>query len=176
MEEPVTIIDRDVLKVLAVETRMDILKELSEGDRTPSDLSKKLKKSNATIVEHLDALVKSGLVSKTVQPGKKWVFYTLTERGMGIIKSKSRKLIIILTTSVLAIAGSAFSFIQYNSQFQHFAAREAPLASEKVAAPAATSLAVNHLYLYAAIGLAALGVFGIVFYLNQKLKIRGRNT
>jgi DNA-binding transcriptional ArsR family regulator len=40
MEEPVTIIDKKVLKVLAVDTRMDIMKELSNGSRTPSDLSK----------------------------------------------------------------------------------------------------------------------------------------
>jgi len=91
MEEPVTIIDRDVLKVLSVDTRMDILKELSAGDRTPSDLGKKLSKSDATIVEHLDVLCKHGLVKRIEQPGKKWVFYTLTERGYGIVSSKSRR-------------------------------------------------------------------------------------
>src|SRR3972149_8464836 len=101
MEEPVTIVDRDVLKVLSVDTRMDIIKLLSEGGRTPSFMSKKLNKSDATVVEHLNALVKAGLVKKVEQPGKKWVFYTLTDRGYGIIKSKSRRLVIILGTSLI---------------------------------------------------------------------------
>src|SRR5271157_5614756 len=119
-DEKITLIDRDVLKVLAVDTRMDILKILGEGDRTPSDISKKLKKSDATIVEHLEVLKKAGLVKKVEQPGKKWVFYTLTDRGQGIISSKSRHLIIILSTSVLAVAASVASFFQYQNQSRIF--------------------------------------------------------
>ena len=91
MEEPVTIVDRDTLKVMSVDTRIDILKELSNGDRTPSDLGKRLKKSDSTIVEHLNGLIKVGLVKRIEHPGKKWVFYTLTERGKGILSSKSRR-------------------------------------------------------------------------------------
>ena len=111
MDEPVTIVDRDVLKVLSADTRMDILKELGQGSRTPSDLSKRLGKSNATIVEHLDTLVKVGLVKKIEQPGKKWIFYTLTEKGQGIITSKSRRLVIILAASFFALVGGAVRII-----------------------------------------------------------------
>ncbi|MBI2110422.1 winged helix-turn-helix transcriptional regulator, partial [Candidatus Woesearchaeota archaeon] len=96
MEETVTIVDRNILKVLAGETRMDILKELSKGSRTPSDLGKMLGKMDSTIVEHLEALMKVGLVKKIEQPGKKWVFYTLTEKGDAILSKKSRNLVIIL--------------------------------------------------------------------------------
>lgn len=63
-DEPVTIVDREVLKVLSTDTRMDILKMLSKGDRTPSFIGKKLGKTSSTIVEHLDILVKVGLVKK----------------------------------------------------------------------------------------------------------------
>ena len=41
-DEPVTIVDRDVLKVLSADTRMDILKALSEGKRMPSYMARKL--------------------------------------------------------------------------------------------------------------------------------------
>jgi DNA-binding transcriptional ArsR family regulator len=175
MEEPVTIVDRDVLKVLAVETRMDIIKELSQGSRTPSDLSKKLNKSNATIVEHLDALCKSGLVNKLEQPGKKWVFYTLTDRGKGIVSSKSRRLIIILSTSVLAIGGSIFSFTQYFSQHQNFRLLEKAVeATPSVGnAASATTSVTTFPYLYLGIGLALIGLVCLAFYLNQKLKFKG---
>jgi DNA-binding transcriptional ArsR family regulator len=112
-EEPVTIIDREVLKVLSVDTRMDIIKILSEGGRTPSFVAQKLKKSDATIVEHLHALGEAGLVKKTVAPGKKWVFYSLTERGKGIVSSQSRRLVIVLATSAIAFIGGISSLFGY---------------------------------------------------------------
>ena len=174
MEEKITLIDRDVLKVLAVDTRMDILKILGEGARTPSDISKKLKKSDATIVEHLEVLVKSGLVTKVVQPGKKWVFYTLTDRGQGIISSKSRHLIIILGTSILAVAGSVFSYFQYQSPQTSFqtisqiGGESAPLAKD-LTAPA-TQLPY---FLYVSEILLVVGFLGIVFYLIERQKLRG---
>lgn len=112
-EDPVTIIDRDVLKVLSAETRMDIIKELKEGARTPSFLSKRLRKSNATIVEHLETLAKVGLVKKTMAPGKKWVFYSLTDRGEGIVSTRNRRLVIILGVSLLMFVGGMASMSGY---------------------------------------------------------------
>jgi DNA-binding transcriptional ArsR family regulator len=119
-DEPVTIIDREVLKVLSVDTRMDIIKLLSEGGRTPSFVAQKLKKSDATIVEHLHAMSEAGLVKKTMAPGKKWVFYSLTERGRGIVSSRSRRLVIILATSAIAFFGglaSLFGFVYNDAYF-----------------------------------------------------------
>lgn len=139
MEEPVTIIDREVLKVLSVDTRMDILKMLSEGARTPSFIGKKLDKSDATIVEHLDSLVRAGLVKKTASPGKKWVFYSLTERGQGIISSKSRRLVIVLASSAIALIGGAASFLGYIYQSGTFTAKTAGQLSQGESLPAAAT-------------------------------------
>jgi len=174
MEEPVTIVDRDVLKVLAVDTRMNILKELSQGNRTPSDLGKILNKSDATIVEHLDALCKVGLVNRTEQPGKKWVFYSLTERGYGIIKSKSRKLIIVITTSLLSGVIGLGGIGKYMLEKTYmFAAIEAPTLTEKGAGGIATQVFQTPWLLYFSIGLIALSAIGISFYFIQKSKIKG---
>jgi len=177
MEEPITIIDRDVLKALSVDTRMDILKILSEGSRTPSDLSKKLGKSNATIVEHLDTMVKAGLVKKVEQPGKKWVFYTLTERGTGIISSKSRRLIIILSISLLALLGGAYTFVQpYTQTFQAVGREAAPLAVNKTVEDLVTKKIISFepLYQYISLILIILGAIGLVYYIFQtKFKKRG---
>ncbi|MCX8194782.1 MAG: winged helix-turn-helix domain-containing protein [Candidatus Micrarchaeota archaeon] len=74
-------IDSQTLKLLENQTRIGILRELSEADRIPTDLSIKLSKSKATIVEHLEALVEAGLVEKMEQQGKKFVFYRLTRKG-----------------------------------------------------------------------------------------------
>jgi DNA-binding transcriptional ArsR family regulator len=168
MEEPVTIVDREVLKVLAVDTRMDILKILSEGSRTPSDLSKKLNKSDATIVEHLDVLCKAGLVKKVEQPGKKWVFYTLTEKGKGIVSSKSRRLIIILATSTLALIGGFVSFIRYFTQFSYYAEMRAPALQAGEAIPIST----QPFFLYLSILLFAVALLGFIFYLYKKSKFK----
>ncbi len=169
MEEPVTIVDREVLKVLSVDTRMDILKELSEGSRTPSDLSKKLKKSDSTIVEHLDTLVKAGLVKKIEQPGKKWIFYTLTDRGDGIISSKSRRLVIILITSLVSIVGGFVSLSLYSTQRVIIASKAL---GEMAQAPANTLSSTVSYYPYISLALFVIGITGITFY-YIKSKNRG---
>jgi DNA-binding transcriptional ArsR family regulator len=170
-EEPVTIIDREVLKVLAVDTRMDILKQLSEGARTPSDLGKRLNKSGATIVEHLEALCKAGLVKKIEQPGKKWVFYTLTDKGQVIISSKSKRLVIILAVSMLALIGGFGSFLQHSTQFGYLATKslEAPLVGGS-----RTVTALFPTYLYLSIALFTISIAGFIFYSLEKSKIKGR--
>lgn len=68
-------------KLLENETRAGIMSELSDADRIPTDLSHKLGKSKATIVEHLEALSNAGFVERVATPGKKYVFYRLTHKG-----------------------------------------------------------------------------------------------
>ncbi len=176
-DEPVTIVDRNVLKVLSADTRMDIIKELSQGNRTPSDLSKRLKKSDATIVEHLEVLCKAGLVKKISQPGKKWIFYTLTERGEGIIASKSRKLVIILGTSILSgVAGlGTFGAYLFNQGAYYGAktlsqTREVMPAVGKTAPVAAISQ--TPWFLYLSIALIAVSLVGLTIYMNLKSRTK----
>jgi len=113
-DEPVTIVDRDVLKVLSADTRMDILKALSEGRRMPSYVARKLGKSDATIVEHLKALERAGLVHKTSAPGKRWVFYSLTDKGEGMVGKGNRRLVIVIALSVLVVFAGASMFAHYS--------------------------------------------------------------
>jgi DNA-binding transcriptional ArsR family regulator len=148
---------------------MDILKILSEGGRTPSFISKKLDKSDATIVEHLEKLEKVGLVKKVEQPGKKWVFYTLTDRGHGIVSTKSRRLVIILATSLLTFIGGLFSFSQYYSQFDYTTMMKAPLAEISRSMPEVTAT-VTPLFLYLSIALFSISLIEFAFYFIQKSK------
>lgn len=170
MEEPVTIIDRDVLKVISVDTRMDILKILSEGERNPSFISKKLHKSDATIIEHLEALQRAGLVKKVETPGRKWVFYTLTERGKGIISSKGRRLVIILGISILALFGGiANLFISTQFASQNLAEKAATSVSQNLTATAPTiaSSPIQSVPILSII-LFTLFFVGIAYYLKKK--------
>ena len=171
MEEPVTIVDRDVLKILSADTRMDILKILSEGGRTPSFISKKLNKTDATIVEHLNALVKAGLVKKIEQPGRKWVFYTLTEKGQGIVSSKSRRLIIVLSASLVGLVVGSTGVI--NNIFPSYTgtafSRTLPAAETQVSTATGTALAqASPILFYGSIALTMLSLVGITYFFYRR--------
>ena len=68
-------------KLLDNETRAGIMAELSNADKIPTDLSAKLGKSKATVVEHLSTLASAGFVERVSTPGRKYVFYRLTQKG-----------------------------------------------------------------------------------------------
>lgn len=68
-------------RLLENETRAGILNELEVADKIPTDLSARLGKSKATVVEHLEVLSQAGFVEKLSTPGKKFVFYRLTRKG-----------------------------------------------------------------------------------------------
>lgn len=78
--------DEEIYKALSSNTRREILSTLQEGDRTPTDISYKLNKSKATIVEHLDKLMEAKLVEKIEADGKKWVFYRLTSKAKSLLR------------------------------------------------------------------------------------------
>lgn len=107
--------NEEVLKTLVSDTRREIIKVLSDGEKTPTDLSKILKKSKSTIIEHLEKLVEAGLVDKIERPGHKWVFYTLTRKGEFYISKNSQKIIIILSFVFLSIIGGFLSLLKYLS-------------------------------------------------------------
>jgi DNA-binding transcriptional ArsR family regulator len=72
-------------RLLANETRAGIMEELSSADKIPTDLSLRLGKSKASVVEHLSALMEAGLVERISQPGKKFVYYRLTQKGRQLL-------------------------------------------------------------------------------------------
>ncbi|MCX6771154.1 MAG: winged helix-turn-helix domain-containing protein [Candidatus Micrarchaeota archaeon] len=74
-------LDAAAEKLLDNPTRAGIMEELSSADKIPTDISAKLGKSKASVVEHLAALSEAGLVERIAQPGKKFVFYKLTQKG-----------------------------------------------------------------------------------------------
>lgn len=82
--------DPTIYRALSSDTRLGILNVLTEGDRTPTDISYKLQKSKSTICEHLEKLQEAELVEKIEREGKKWVFYKLTSKGKIILRNQSQ--------------------------------------------------------------------------------------
>jgi len=94
-------LDKDTFKVLASETRIGILKKLDTTQMTVSDLARSLDMSKATLFEHLEKLIKIGLIKKK-EDQRKWVYYKLTWKGKNILHPERTKIAIVLTVFVVA--------------------------------------------------------------------------
>lgn len=103
-------LDRDAFKVLASETRIGILKELDKTQLTVSDLARALDMSKATLFEHLEKLIKAGLIRKK-EDERKWVYYKLTWKGKNILHPERTKIAIALIVFIVAFSVIAIFFL-----------------------------------------------------------------
>ena len=100
-------IDRKTLKALGADTRLDILKSLKERRKTPSELSRELKLSSPTILEHLSKLGAADLVVRE-ETGHKWIYYNLTRKGLNLVKPRVPvPLVLVLGLAIILV----FSFM-----------------------------------------------------------------
>ncbi|NCP72182.1 winged helix-turn-helix transcriptional regulator [archaeon] len=104
MTEEKILIDRETLKAIASDTRLDILKSLSKRKKTLSELSKVLDLKSPTIKEHLDHLINSNLVLKE-ETESKWKYYSLTDKGSKLIKPREIKVLISFVVSFISTLG-----------------------------------------------------------------------
>lgn len=111
MEDKI-ILDRETFKVLAVDTRVKILKILDERQHTLTDLAEELGMAPSTIKEHLDRLVSAGLI-KQVDKGMKWKYYRLTSKGGRILNPYEKKVWIVLATTLVALTASVYTLLTH---------------------------------------------------------------
>jgi len=69
-------------------TQLEILEQLEDNAKIPTDIASQIKKSKSTTIEHLEALQSMGLVQKVSEPGKKFVYYKLTQSARQILLRK----------------------------------------------------------------------------------------
>jgi len=110
MEEKI-LIDKETLKALAVDTRMNILKLLTSKGYTLSEIAESLGLGNSTIKEHLDILVKAGLIKKE-DTDRKWKYYNLTMKGKRLIQPREVKVLFAFVATLVAAMGSGFLFVK----------------------------------------------------------------
>jgi len=154
-------LDKETMRVLSVDTRIEILKQLKERQKMPSELSKALGKNKSTISEHLKILSNAGLVQKTPQ-GKKWVYYHLTDKGRTIVAEKPVEAIVVLTLAALSFIAGLYNIFSFYSTSQALAG-EAP---RDLAAPVQTVAAPNYTLLY--FGAAFLVIAAATFWIYWK--------
>jgi DNA-binding transcriptional ArsR family regulator len=95
-------LSQDEFRVLASNTRIDILKLLDESQLTVSDASRRLEMNKATVHEHLSKLMEVGLVSKEESP-RKWVYYRLTWKGRNLLHPERVRVMVTLAVMSLVI-------------------------------------------------------------------------
>ncbi len=107
-------IDRDSLLLLSSETRIEILKKLSERRKTLSELAKEIGISKSSVKEHLEKLEKAGLVRK-LDEGRKWIYYEITPEGLKVVvPERVRRAVVELFVSVVAfISGIAMLILSF---------------------------------------------------------------
>ncbi len=109
MDDKITL-DRDSFKALSVDSRVNILKSLYERRKTLSELSKALGLKNSTVKEHLEVLLKAGLVKK-IDEGYKWKYYALTMKGKNIVNPAELRVLITLAVSSFLLVGTMAVFL-----------------------------------------------------------------
>lgn len=110
MPDKITL-DREAFKVLAADTRVDILRRLEQHKETLTDISGGMGLSPSTVKEHLDRLSQAGLIEQ--EPGEtKWKYYRLTGKGESIVRPRENNVLIVLASSAFVLlAGSVYRLV-----------------------------------------------------------------
>lgn len=178
MAEDKITLDREAFRTLASGTRVDILKSLDRRRKTLSELAKQFSMSVSTVKEHLDTLVKAGLIEQK-DDGHKWKYYDLTKKGKQILHPEDARVWIILGVSALAMVGTVCSMLNESllSPFQMYS-----MASERSYAPAPmlmgaakdTATTVSSSSGLPWLHIAGLAVFGVILGLCAGYVITAR--
>jgi len=104
-------INKQTLKALSSDSRLAIMKSLTERRKMSAELQRQLNLSGSTIVGHLGILEQSGLV-KRIETGHKWIYYDLTKKGLDLVKpSFPVQFVLMLTLGVVLVFGG---FVKYS--------------------------------------------------------------
>ncbi|MFH0927012.1 MAG: winged helix-turn-helix domain-containing protein [Candidatus Micrarchaeota archaeon] len=71
-------------------TQLEILEQISDSPKIPTDIALRINKSKSTVIEHLEHLQKMGMVEKASEPGRKFVYYKLSGQGRTILLRKNQ--------------------------------------------------------------------------------------
>ena len=126
MDDDKIVLDRKSFEALAVDTRVKILKSLKERRKTLTEIAKEEDMSVSGIKEHLSILESVGLIEK-IDDGHKWKYYELTKKGREVVGPKEVRVLIILSTSILALLVSLVFML---------GPAAAPMGAQTAAAPA----------------------------------------
>jgi DNA-binding transcriptional ArsR family regulator len=114
MMEKKIVLDNKSFKALSAESRINILKKLTNRRMTLAELSKKLSLKTSTIKEHCELLINADLIKK-IDDGRKWKYYELTKKGKQITTPnflEETRILIMLSISAIIFSIIILSLMQ----------------------------------------------------------------
>lgn len=90
------------IKLLASDTRLNILKLLDTRRMTVSEMSRALSLNKSTVHEHLGKLVEGGLIKRDESEEREWVYYELTKTARYVLQPSSARFVLLMATAVFA--------------------------------------------------------------------------
>lgn len=115
MFEPKVTLDQASFRALASETRIAILRALSQKPHTLTDLANHLQISKPGVMKHLDLLQEAGLVSRD-PPERKWILYRLTTKGERILDPNRTRIALALAFSAGAAVLGVAAVVLFGSE------------------------------------------------------------
>lgn len=106
--EPRVVLDQASFRALASETRIAILRALSEHQMMLTDLAERLQISKPGVMKHLELLQEAGLVLRE-DAERKWIYYRLTTKGERILDPERTRIALALgfSAAVTALGAAA---------------------------------------------------------------------
>lgn len=108
-------IGAETFEALSSSARRDILKRLNARPKTVTELADELDLAKSTTHKHLNKMVEAGLIFKK-ENSNEFVYYALTDKGRGILRSEKVKIMILLTSTAAAVFGGIFATYMYFSK------------------------------------------------------------
>lgn len=167
---------RQVFEALVSETRIAILRALDRQAMTVTELSRELGLAKSAVHEHLAKLADAGLVEKRDE-GRKWIYYHLTPKARGILHPEERhRILILLSSALLALLGGAFSGLRYLHTAGGFAESRAMLEAAPKAMPtSAAEEALRTTTNYLMVSVVLLAASAMLFFFAYRTWRRSRN-
>ncbi|MEA3190350.1 MAG: hypothetical protein QOD77_932 [Thermoplasmata archaeon] len=96
-------LDDALLKVLSSESRREIMRLLAERRMTGAELATRLELGKPAVSEHLKKLLEAGLIDRFDDPERRWVYYSLSQRGRSILEPQRVRFYLVLAVAALAL-------------------------------------------------------------------------
>ncbi|MCL4400722.1 MAG: winged helix-turn-helix domain-containing protein [Candidatus Parvarchaeota archaeon] len=169
MEANINLNESD-LKALSSSQRLRIMKSISYKPKTPSDIAEELEKKTPTIIEHLNLLIANGFVVKLSTNDRKYVFYTLSEKGKSLVNS-SKKITIILPIALIFISLASLLIIINFATSQQVVAQVVVASASSTGGPQPSQNVITALSFLFSFGIlfAGTGILFAYFLLNRRL-------
>ena len=106
-------LDRETFKVLASETRLEILKALDGRRVGLSELTEGSHLTKATLHEHLAKLSEAGLIKRTSNEKQKQVSYKLSWKATSLLHPENTRIVVLFTSTLVALGFGIFQLVRH---------------------------------------------------------------